>query len=130
MASRIAYQGEIQKFSKATKPVKSAKYLDWIRTLPCVVTQVPGVQAAHVSFAKPEWGHFGRGKSQKASDRWALPLTPRCHDLQHRGNEEEFWRTHRINPHLVCLILWGLYQERGEAAGEAATRLIMSGVGR
>lgn len=130
MATRIAYQGEIQPFSKTTKAVKRPAYLTWIRTLPCVVTKRSDVQAAHLSFFRPDLGHFGRGMSQKASDRWCLPLCVEQHLLQHAGNEQAYWRRHGIDPHLACLVLWGLFSELGADATDEAGKIITKGIGR
>lgn len=69
------------------------------------------VEAAHLSLASQGHGHEGRGKSQKASDRWVLPLHPDLHREQHSMNEAAFWRSRRIDPHLACLILYGIYNE-------------------
>lgn len=129
MAFRIANTRE-HPYSTHTAPVKRKPYREWIASLPSVISCQRGCQAAHISFARPEWGHFGRGKSQKASDRWTVPLTPDEHRLQHAGNEREFWKLRGVNPHLVCLILFGLWSDYGDDAHEHATKLIMAGIGR
>lgn len=110
------------------KPSKSASYLSWLRSLPCVITGRYGVEAAHVSFPAPNYAHYGRAKSSKASDRWALPLSADQHRAQHNMNEAEFWREAGIDPHIVAMVLWGLWSEMGEDATEAATAVIMQGV--
>lgn len=115
---------------KNTKAVKEADYLSWLHELPCIVTGRFGVEAAHVSFAAPVYGATGRGKSQKSSDRWALPLSPELHAAQHGMNEEEFWKQHNINPHVWCLVLYGIYCERGADGipiAERALRLRQQG---
>ena len=113
------------------KPEKSADYLKWLHELPCVVSRQYGVEAAHVSFAEPMYCHYGRAKGHKASDRWALPLAPDLHLIQHKGSEREFWKQVGINPHIVALVLWGLWSEMGDDATEAATAVIMEGrIGR
>lgn len=128
MAMRIAPRPEPLSIAK-TRPVKRGDYLSWLHTLPCIITKQHGVEAAHVSFARPELGHLGRGKSQKASDRWALPMDPRLHMEQHKHNEQAWWRAMDKDPHMACLILWGLWSDYGEDATEAATRIIMEGIG-
>lgn len=112
MMARIAVQPEAFSAQRAGKPAKRAKepkYLDWIRTLPCVVTGRYGVQAAHVSFDAPEYGKLGRGKGQKEDDRWALPLNPEHHRRQHEMAEKEFWRLVGIDPCRVALALHGAF---------------------
>ena len=128
MAFRIA-PSAAPVVTKKTKPVKSKDYLGWLHELPCVVTGRAGVQAAHVSYVNEQFGATGRGKSQKVSDRWALPLCPEEHARQHQMNEREYWRSVGINPHLAASILWGLWNERGADATEQATKLIRLGIG-
>jgi hypothetical protein len=94
---------------KPTPRAENAKYLKWIRQLPCVVTGKVGVEAAHLSTGDRFYGHAGRGMSRKASDRWALPLCPEEHRKQHDGNELDYWRDTGINPYWIALILWGIY---------------------
>lgn len=116
------------------KPEKSKDYLAWLHELPCIVSGQSPVEAAHVSYANPVVGASGRGKAQKASDRWAVPLHPDLHRAQHEANEREWWLMNGINPHMVALVLWGLWNElkagRSNDATERATALIRSGLGR
>ncbi|MBD8556341.1 DUF968 domain-containing protein [Rhizobium sp. CFBP 8762] len=106
-AYRFAYEAS-QPVAKV-KAQKKPAYLDFIRRLPCVVTARAGVEAAHVSFANLAKGHTGRGKGTKAHDRWVLPLSPEEHRKQHSMNEQEYWRSVGIDPHELCLVLWGLW---------------------
>ena len=122
MAFRIASQPVAQR----AKPAKSKGYLAWLHGLPCVVSGQSPVEAAHVSYANPAFRASGRGKSQKASDRWALPLHPDLHREQHSMNEREWWLSKGINPHLIGSILWGLWSERGDDATAEAERIIRS----
>lgn len=97
-------------------PIADIKYLAFIRTLPCVITGALA-EAAHVSFKNELYGHMGRGKGQKASDCWALPLSPEMHRLlphsQHAtGDEEKWWRSQGINPHALARALYGTWCER------------------
>jgi hypothetical protein len=108
-------------------PVKAKSYLAWLHELPCVVSGRSPVEAAHVNYAAPSCGAFGRGKGQKASDRWALPLHPDLHRAQHDfGDERGWWELQGINPHMAGLVLWGLWKERGDDATSQAERLIRS----
>lgn len=143
---RIAPPDDLQQPAK-TKPQKRKSYRDFIRTLPCIITRQHGVECAHVSFKNEALGASGRGKSQKADDRWTLPLSPALHDQQHRyapsplfyrdyknsnlTGEQRFWKDRDIDPHLACLTLWGLFTENPDTAEQRATELIMSGkIGR
>jgi len=126
MAFRIRAQETQFTPSKATAPVKRKDYLSWLHDLPCIIDHTFPVEAAHLSHAKPNYGHFGRGKSRKASDRWALPLSPDRHRAQSGMNELEFWRNLGVNPYHVALVLFGLWSDKGEDATGEAMRLILS----
>ncbi|NEI71067.1 DUF968 domain-containing protein [Rhizobium lusitanum] len=96
------------------RPAKRGDYLEFIHELPCVVTGRYGVQAAHVSFASDWFGHYGRGKGTKAPDRFALPLCPEEHDLQHScklGSERDYWLSKGIDPHQLANTLWGIFSD-------------------
>ncbi len=111
------------------KTEKRPDYLAWLHTLPCCVTGVYGVEAAHLSYAAPRYGHYGRANGKKAPDRWALPLSSAQHRRQHGMNEREFWETVGINPHELALTLWGIYCDFDEYdATVRASARIMSGV--
>lgn len=89
--------------------MKDAAYLKWIRELPCIVTGKRPVDAAHVSYADPRYGKRERGKSEKADDRWAVPLHRDEHDRQHRmGDERAYWKSTGIDPLQVALALYGV----------------------
>lgn len=128
MASRIAPAAQSH-FPKR-KQAKSKAYLAFLHSLPCVVTGRFGVQACHVSFAAPQYGHYGRGKQTKAADRWALPMTPEQHSTQHGMAERQFWSDRKINPHLLCLVLWGLWSADGDDAQPECIAVIRSCVGQ
>lgn len=110
------------------RPVKRRDYLAWIHDIPCVITGKTGVEACHLSWARPELGHYGRGKSRKASDRWVLPMSPEKHREQHSMGEQRFWMMHKPDPHILCLTLYGLWSDYGDEATEFATRIIMKGI--
>ncbi|GAB4351332.1 MAG: DUF968 domain-containing protein [Oricola sp.] len=125
---RIPYPNEQFSAGKKTAPVKRDSYKRWIATLPCVITKSYGVQVAHLSFSRPELGHLGRGKQTKASDRWVLPLAVALHEEQHAGSEREFWRRYGIDPHIACLVLFGIWSDYGRDATEHAERIIKGGI--
>lgn len=111
------------------KPAKDAEYLAFLHELPCVVTRRrEQIQACHVSFAAPDLGHYGRGKGRKAPDRWALPMTATEHAMQHSMGESAYWDIVCLNPHLIGLVLWGLFTEAGMDATMEATQVIMGGL--
>lgn len=122
MAFRIAPQQTTQ--FPARKPAKSKGYLAFLHSLPCVVSGAREVQAAHLSFAAPRYAHYGRGKGSKAPDRWALPLSAAEHARQHNMNEESYWRSVGINPHVLALTIFGLWSDLGDDAEPFATAII------
>lgn len=121
-------------YAAKAKPAKKPAYLAWLHTLPSCISGRYGVEAAHVSFANPYFGHWGRGKGTKAADLFALPLTPEEHANQHSGNEQEFWARQGINPHELCVILWAIYSahDEAEATARATAKInaVLSGAGR
>lgn len=125
--ARVAYHDNSIAFSKDTAPVKSKTYRDWVNKLPCMVTGQWPVEAAHLSTPSERYAHTGRAKSNRASDRWVLPLTQKKHREQHQGAEMAFWAKYRINPHLAATILYGLFNERGDDAIPRAQQMILSG---
>ena len=126
--ARVAYHGNSIAYGKTTAPVKSKGYLSWLHSLPCIISHVSPVEAAHLSTPNGNYGHFGRAKGRKASDCWALPLSKEMHDKQHKGNELRFWRVHKINPYLAALILHNIYVTQGENGIQQAAMLIQTGV--
>ncbi|PRD42073.1 hypothetical protein C5748_18115 [Phyllobacterium phragmitis] len=87
---------------------KDADYLKWLHELPCVVTGVRPVDPAHVSYADPRYGKRERGKSEKADDRWAVPLCRAEHDKQHSMDERAYWQSVGIDPLQVALAIYGV----------------------
>lgn len=110
--------------SKASAAKKCKGYMEWIHELPCVVTGTQPVEAAHLSKAALEYGHLGRGKGRKASDRWALPLCKAEHDRQHSMAELDYWKSVGINPYVAALALWGLWSDFGEDSTAYAVMLL------
>jgi hypothetical protein len=108
---------------KNTKPVKREAYRKWIKTLPCMVCHSTPTDAAHLSMERRDRGALSRGLSSKASDRWCLPLCRSCHDAQHKEGEWHFWFA--TDPHLACLVIWGLWSDYGEDATDIVTELIV-----
>lgn len=127
MASRIAYIPREE--PPKQRPQKRKGYLAFIHSLPCVVTGRYEIQAAHVSYASAMHGHYGRGKSTKAPDRFALPLCADEHARQHNMNEQAYWLSVGINPHELANTLWGLFCDYDESEAVAlCTKRINQGL--
>ncbi len=113
-----------ENFPKA-KSKKNASFLDFVRQLPCCVTGRYGVEAAHLSYANPRYGHYGRARGTKASDIWALPLCPEEHRIQHSGSEVTYWSEVGENPHSLAVVLWAIYSQYGDEGTPFAVSAIM-----
>lgn len=69
------------------KPERDAKYLAFIRTLPCACCGVHSLSVPHHHNAV---GHGGKGS--KCSDYRAIPLCSlKCHNKVHQIGRSSFW---------------------------------------
>lgn len=68
--------------------VRNNKYLEFLRTLPCIYC---GENYKDVCGAHIRKGTDG-GMGMKPSDYYALPLCQICHERQHAVGEVTFWR--------------------------------------
>jgi hypothetical protein len=79
-------------------------YLNFIRSQRCCLCGTnEGVQAAHLRVGSINDGKPTTGMGEKSSDKWALPLCKRHHDLQHTMNESEFWASYGIDPFALAM---------------------------
>lgn len=87
--------------------IHNDKHLDFIRSLPCLVTgRTDGIEAAHVRYRDARYGKPNPGYAKKPDDRWTIPLHWEKHREQHGVNERVFWDTLGIDPLRVALSLW------------------------
>lgn len=115
-----------ENFIKA-KPRKNGNYLAFLHRLPCAMTGARrDIEAAHLSFASPRHGHYGRAKATKAPDRWALPLCREEHARQHTMSEQQYWAGR--DPHLLALTIYGLWTDLGDDAEPFAEAIINQGI--
>lgn len=83
--------------------IEDPAYLAWIREQPCCLCGGPA-EAAHLRVGSINDGKPITGMQEKSSDRWALPLCRRHHELQHAaGDELVFWASYGINPFLLAI---------------------------
>lgn len=96
--------------------VHNAKHLDFIRSLPCIVTgNDVNVEAAHIRFSDLRIAKRKVGIGEKPDDIWVLPLCGEQHRRQHTMNERVYWQRVGIDPILYALALFAVSgdHERG-----------------
>lgn len=96
----------------------SQKHLDWLKTLPSMVSGIEPAGDAHHLLGNVDGLPKGVGRTN--SDRWAVPLTRAEHDAAHAaGNDEEHFRRMGIDARAPAAALW---RESGNT--DAAYRLL------
>lgn len=103
-------------------------HLEFIRELPCVVSGVRPVEAAHIRMGDPAYGKRETGMAEKPDDRWTVPLASGKHKEQHSGSEAAFWAKHKIDPCRVALALYAVSGDHDQAAiilRNAVTRSVL-----
>lgn len=85
--------------------IKDNKHLDYIRSLPCCICGRIDTEAAHIRTASREHEKRETGKSEKPSDKWAVPLCNYHHREQHGMNEIAFWNAYDIDPFILAITL-------------------------
>lgn len=94
-----------------------AAHLAWLRTLPCVITGLRPVEAAHIRYGAPIYGKRETGMGEKPDDRWCLPLSSLMHREQHAaGDERAWWVSKSIDPCSLALALYGVSGDDDAAA--------------
>ena len=83
------------------KPTRDARYLAWIRTLPCLVCGATrGIEASHTG---------PRGLGQKSPDTSAIPLCHQHHrtgsDSYHRLGARRFAQVHNLDIPVIVRLL-------------------------
>ncbi len=87
--------------------MRRPKYLQWIRTLPCVICgDDVTTEAAHLRLAIRTLNKPNAGMGAKPDDWWTLPLCHGHHAQQHKDGEAVFWNRFLMDPGLMCLALW------------------------
>ena len=85
---------------------KVGSHLEFIRSLPCVVSGMTPVDAAHIRFGDESYAKRETGMGEKPNDWWTVPLHRDLHQDQHAHNEREWWASKRIDPLKTALILY------------------------
>lgn len=96
--------------------IKNEPHLNFIRSLPCLVTGTAGVDAAHIRYSDHRCAKRAVGIGEKPDDKFTIPLCRQEHQKQHSMNEREYWTDLGIDPVFVALALWSVSgdEESGE----------------
>jgi len=81
------------------KPHRNRKYLQWVKSLPSVVSRIPADDAHHLI------GHGQGGMGTRVSDYWTFPLTRQEHDELHRQGWKAWEEIHGSQWRFVSMTL-------------------------
>lgn len=85
VSKRLAHQRPVM---QKTKAIRSQKYIDWVKSLPCVISGMPADDAHHLI------GHGYSVMGSKAHDIWTFPLARGEHSELHRIGWKEWEDLH------------------------------------
>lgn len=93
-------------------PSLGEEHLNFIRSLGCVLCGGPS-EAAHVRMTPP--GQPPTGLQRRPPHNKVVPLCAYHHRLsneaQHNHSEEEWWKAHGLDPHLIAAALEAMSPE-------------------
>lgn len=113
---------------KGIKPARDPKYLAWIRTLPCIISNpewLASIMKGYRSAFVCNWSAFslqdsptqachvgksGKGMRQKCSDYEVIPMSATYHAEQHGPDGATFFERHRIDLPAVWAALRAAYE--------------------
>ena len=120
-AFRIVPPEEAFTLSRHKRPRQEKRdHLEWIRTLPCVVSGRKPVDAAHIRFTDPRYGKRETGKGEKPDDKFVVPLHHALHMDQHCEGEKGWWAKQGIDPLRIAVALYACSGD--DAAAEVILR--------
>jgi hypothetical protein len=76
--------------------IRSTKHLNFIRSLPCYISEQTPSQACHIRILSDG------GTGLKPSDYFTLPFTYQYHKMQTDLGEQSFYAKFNINPFIVA----------------------------
>ena len=106
-----AFSTEPSRRGRKRPRAAATSHLEWIRSLPCVVTGRYGnIHAAHIRYGDAIYGKRPSGTGEKPDDKWTVPLHGDMHtdgpEAQHGENERAWWASRGIDPLRVAAALW------------------------
>lgn len=104
---------DYSKFALAkTQPVRSPKFLEYVRTFPCSECKTTeDIQAHHLTIIKGNGG-----MSRKTDDNWCVPLCAICHHYLHWYGEQPYWDARELEPKIYAALLWDSFQKKGDVS--------------
>ena len=109
MAFRVAAPDRSVLEPERKPRIEKPSHLDFIRSLPCVVTmKKPRSEAAHVRYGSRLYAKRNVGMQEKPDDRWTVPLCREAHAAQHAMSESDWWARVGLDPLPLCLALWAV----------------------
>ena len=95
------------------KSVKNPKYLKWIRSQECCVTQTPAFGFTDIVCHHINMKSYGlRGIGSKVSDYRVVPMTAIEHTRLHHVGERSYWQEVDIDPFQISLDLLIAYLDQ------------------
>ncbi len=92
--------------------VRDRTHLAYVSTQACSVCGRNPAQAHHLTFVQP------KAMGRKAGDQWAVPLCAVHHrELHDAGDEQAWWRGHRVDAKGLALSLWQLHRHGHQSEG-------------
>ena len=106
------------------RPGDSRAYLDWIKSLPCIVTGLPCDDPHHLMRLRTESGEkVIKGVGRRHPDRWSLPVARWLHDALHAaGDDEALLASLGFDARALCAALWAMREDGNR--DELARRLL------
>ena len=125
LSARI--QRTVPKSAPRKREGDSRSYLNWIKSLPCLVTGLPAEDPHHLMRLREDDGRKAiKGMGRKHEDRWALPVTRIVHDQLHMaGDDEAFLAGMGFDARSICKCLWAMRDDdnRDESARKLLDRV-------
>lgn len=95
----------VSKRRRFRTPGQSRKHLDWLETLPCIVTGIEPCGDAHHLLGNLDG--LPKGTGRKNRDKDAVPVIRQIHDEAHdSGNDDAYFRAKGLDARAIAAALW------------------------